>query len=197
MGQAPPGESYNTLGQGWPLIAGAGDFHGDLPSPKKYTTQPSRLTRSADIVLGIRASIGEKVLADGEYCLGRGVASIRPSHQVDRRYLWHWLTSNSQALAAKGRGATFKQVNRQDISEMVISLPRVEEQRRIAEVLDQADNLRAKRRETIALLGDLAESVFLDMFGDATTDWSVGKLGDNAEVQSGLQVTSKRKNNPI
>ena len=49
---------------------------------------------------------------------------------------------------------------------MTIPLPPFAEQKRIAAVLDQVDTLRAKRREAITLLDDLAQSIFLDMFGD-------------------------------
>lgn len=166
MGQAPKGDTYNDQRVGWPLIAGAGDFGRGVPCAKKFTTAPTRLSVPGDIVLGIRASIGEKVLADGEYCLGRGVAGLRGGTSLDARYLWHWLSSSASSLAAKGRGATFLQVNRSDIAEMPIPLPPVEEQRRIAAILDAADELRAKRRRSLALLESLAEASFLDMFGN-------------------------------
>ncbi|WP_280215492.1 restriction endonuclease subunit S [Nocardia cyriacigeorgica] len=181
MGQAPPGESYNTDSDGWPLIAGAGDFNQGSPAPKKYTTEPSKLSRSGDILLGIRASIGDKVLADKEYCIGRGVASLRPNDCIDIRYLWNWLGFSSNELAAKGKGATFKQVNSQDIAEMMIPVPPIAQQRRIAEVLDHVDALREKRRKSIALLDDLAQSIFLDMFGDSHgrhRGWPVRPAGE-------------------
>src|SRR6266496_5077576 len=139
MGQAPPGEAYNSEGTGWPLLSGASDFDGIKPSPKKYTTEASKVSEPGDIILGIRATIGEKVLVDGVYCLGRGVAAIRPSDILDARFLWHWLSYVAPKLAAKGRGATFKQVNRQDIGELPIGLPPIDEQQRVAAVLDAVD----------------------------------------------------------
>ena len=166
MGQAPSGDSYNSQGEGLPLIAGAGDFDGLRLSPKKFTSMPGKTSAEGDIILGIRASIGAKVWSDGEYCLGRGVAGLRPKSALDAGYLWHWLTHSKQALVAKGRGATFLQVNRRDIGEMPINLPPLPEQRRIAAILDQADALRAKRRQVLAYLDSLTQSVFHDMFGD-------------------------------
>lgn len=123
MGQAPKGESYNDEGRGWPLIAGPGDFGDLFPATKKHTSQASKLSRAGDIVLGIRASIGEKVLADGEYCLGRGVAALRPTPSLDDRFLWHWLDRARPVLLAKAKGATFKQVSRSDICELSIETP--------------------------------------------------------------------------
>lgn len=170
MGQAPSGESYNTTGDGLPLIAGAGDFGGGKLAVKKYTTSPTKISCSGDIILSIRASIGDKVLADGEYCLGRGVSAIRPGSSLSVRYLWHWLTSMEAELEGKGKGATFKQVNRDDISELRIPVLPIEDQCRIAKVLDQADELVAKRRRAISLLDGLAQSIFLDIFGELRTN---------------------------
>jgi four helix bundle suffix protein len=137
MGQAPDGESYNGDGDGLPLIAGAGDFGEVHPAAKKFTTAPGKVCCPGDIILGIRATIGEKVIADRAYCLGRGVAGLRARAGLDSRYLWHWLTHVAPILAGKAKGATFKQVNREDIGELAISLPQLQEQRRIAEVLDR------------------------------------------------------------
>jgi type I restriction enzyme S subunit len=166
MGQAPSGTAYNNDGKGWPLIAGAGDFYESKPKAKKFTTEASKLSRDGDIVLGIRASIGEKVLADGVYCLGRGVAALRPKKSLETGFLWHWLDHSAPRLAAKAKGATFKQVNREDIGELEIALPALEEQKRIAEVLDKAEELRTKRRAALTQLDSLTQSLFLEMFGD-------------------------------
>ncbi len=185
MGQAPDGSAYNDTRSGWPLIAGAGDFSGIRPNPKKFTSQASKLSMAGDIILGIRASIGAKVWADGEYCLGRGVAALRAGPRVEPNYLWHWLTMSRDALASKGRGATFLQVNRSDIVELPISLPPLPEQRRIASILDQADELRAKRLESIGSLTRLAFAVFDEAFGSpARTEWPVGIVGALLESAS-------------
>ena len=147
MGQAPSGEAYNLEGKGWHLIAGAGDFGAVHPAPKKFTTEASKLSKPGDIILGIRATIGEKVLSDGEYCLGRGVAALRANPKLESRFLWHWLDHTRPILSAKAKGATFKQVNRQDIKELEITLPPIAEQKRIAAILDKAEELRELRRQ--------------------------------------------------
>lgn len=172
MGQAPDGSTYNSEGRGWPLIAGASDFGVVSPAAKKYTTTKTKLSESGDVILGIRATIGEKVLSDGIYCLGRGVASLRPEAALHDRYLWHWLTHSRSEIEAKARGATFKQVNRDDIGSLLISLPPLTEQRRIAEVLDRAEALRTQRRATIAQLDALAQAIFYEMFGDPVQNFS-------------------------
>lgn len=171
MGQAPKGDTYNDDGVGWPLIAGAGDFGELHPAIRKFTTAAdARLCEPGDFVLGIRASIGEKVLADAVYCLGRGVAGLRPRPALHDRWLWHWISYASHELAQRGRGATFKQVNKSDVNSWKIPLPPIDEQRRIAAVLDAAEALRTKRGQALARLDDLPRAVFHDMFGEPSID---------------------------
>ncbi|MCC4309373.1 restriction endonuclease subunit S [Alcanivorax marinus] len=198
MGQAPAGSSYNNDGVGLPLVAGAGDFGEMYPEVKKYTSQPSKISQPGDIILGIRASIGEKVLSDKEYCLGRGVAGVRAADSIDGQYLWHCLEYVAPALKSKGRGATFLQVNRNDICSLEIPLPPLKEQKRIAKILDAADALRAKRRESLAQLDALLQSTFLDLFGDPAANpkaWAVSSIGDVCEVGTGSTPSRNNKEN--
>ena len=177
MGQAPKGDSYNTTRSGYPLIAGAGDFGELTPAPKKYTDAPTKLSRPGDLILCIRATIGDRNWSDKEYCLGRGVAGLRAQDaDLSQAYLGHWLDHVAPVLRAQGRGATFLQVSKSDIASLQIPLPPLDQQKRIAGILDAADALRAKRREALAEFDTLLQSTFLDMFGDPVTNpmgWDV------------------------
>lgn len=182
MGQAPVGSSYNENGEGLALIAGAGDFGQTTPEPKKYTTEVSKISKIDDLILCIRATIGDLNWSDKEYCLGRGVAGLRPiAHMLDKNYLWHFIGANKSQLSAKGTGSTFKQVSRSHIAEWEIPLPPLAEQKRIAAILDKADAIRRKRQQAIQLADDFLRAVFLDMFGDPVTNpkgWDCYKLED-------------------
>ena len=182
MGQAPKGDSYNTKRDGYPLIAGAGDFGELTPAPKKYTDAPTKLSRPGDLILCIRATIGDLNWSDKEYCLGRGVAGIRArDSDLIQAYLRRWLDHVAPVLRAQGRGATFRQVSKRDIASLQIPLPPLAEQKRIAGILDAADALRVKRREALAQLDTLLQSTFLDMFGDPVTNpmgWEAVTVGD-------------------
>ena len=182
MGQAPKGDSYNTTRSGYPLIAGAGDFGELTPAPKKYTDAPTKLSRPGDLILCIRATIGDRNWSDKEYCLGRGVAGLRAKDaDLSQAYLGHWLDHVAPVLRAQGRGATFLQVSKSDIASLQIPLPPLDEQKRIAGILEAADALRVKRREALAQLDTLLKSTFLDMFGDPVTNpmgWEQCVVGD-------------------
>ncbi|MFY3743306.1 restriction endonuclease subunit S [Anaeromyxobacter sp. Red801] len=168
MGQAPHGATYNTTETGLPLIAGASDLGKVFPAPSRWTNAPTQTCREGDVVLCIRATIGDRNWADRAYCLGRGVAGLRARpDKLEPRYLWHWLDAATPRLLHAARGATFLQVNRHDIESLPCSPPpSIAEQRRIADILDKADEIRTKRRESAALLADLLRAGFLDVFGD-------------------------------
>ena len=75
MGQAPKGETYNEHGDGLQLIAGAADLGRLSPKPKKWTNAPTKVGKRGDIIVCVRATIGDLNWADASYCYGRGVAA--------------------------------------------------------------------------------------------------------------------------
>ncbi|WP_237204909.1 restriction endonuclease subunit S [Rothia nasimurium] len=184
MGQAPKGDTYNTDGEGYPLIAGAGDFDnkGGI-SVSKFTTAPTRLSEPGDIIMSIRASIGATVWADKIYCLGRGVAGLRPGPELDSQFLWYWLPTVEKLLLSKARGATFVQVNRKDVEELPIELPPLDQQRKFAEEQHLKFLIQQKRERQQELFIEFERAIFNQKYAKATK--SV-KLGDIVEIRSGL-----------
>jgi type I restriction enzyme S subunit len=103
-----------------------------------------------------------------------GVKVLKATDECDSKYLYHFLRQAKIPDAGYSRHFKF-------LKELEIPLPPLPEQRRIAAILDKADALRAKRREAIAKLDQLLQSVFLEMFGDPVTNpksWPVCELGD-------------------
>ena len=189
MGQAPAGSSYNSIGEGLPLLAGAGDFGVDFPAASKFTSSPTKVSAPNDIIMCIRATIGDLNWSDRQYCLGRGVAGLRPKPKsLDRNYLWHWLSYARADLEKKARGSTFKQVSKRDVAELEIPLPNtLDEQRRIAAILDKADAIRRKREQVLTLADDFLRSVFLEMFDDPennSMNWTRRKFEAIAEIDT-------------
>lgn len=171
MGSAPPGESYNVTGQGVPMIAGAGDYGAQYPQPKKWTTAPTRVTEIGDLIVCVRATIGDLNWADKIYCLGRGVAGLRAKEgKLDIKYAAHYINSKKDELSKLGAGSTFLAIRRNDLEEFPIPLPPLGEQKRIAAILDRADAIRRKRQQAIKLADDFLRATFLDMFGDPVTN---------------------------
>jgi type I restriction enzyme S subunit len=113
---------------------------------------------------------------------------------VNYKFGYYALNNLSNVLNHIASSTTLKIVNKSTFGKIQIPIPPMEEQKRIAAILDAADILRAKRRESLAKLDDLLQSTFLDMFGDPVTNpkcWEVSKLGDQCDVRDGTHDSPK------
>jgi type I restriction enzyme, S subunit len=119
------------------------------------------------------------------------VCVIRPNQQkIDQRYLMQVINSphGRQGIARHITGTTRQRISRKNLGKVAIPLPALPEQKRIAKILDAADALRTKRRESIAQLDTLLQSTFLDMFGDPVTNpmgWTIAALADFCKTGTG------------
>ena len=122
---------------------------------------------AGSVLLSSRAPIGHVAINLKPMATNQGFKSLVPrSDAVDASYLYHWLRANRKYLESLGNGATFKEISKDVVSRIVIPLPPLSDQRRIADLLDRADTLRAKQGDFLGRLGYLTQSLFLDMFGD-------------------------------
>ena len=119
---------------------------------------------------------------DRPFCMGAdGVKVLRPKIEANLKYLYYYLKQLN--LPDAGYDRHFKYLKRTEV--VLLPLP---EQRRIAAILDQADALRAKRREALAQLDRLTQAIFVEMFGDLYTNpkgFPVSRLGDACDVRDG------------
>jgi type I restriction enzyme S subunit len=135
--------------------------------------------------------------ADEEVVYSNHFQRIRTDEdKLDSKYLSRW-------LACQFESGTFRSLCKQWVNQATVSkesllalrvpLPPLPHQKRIAAIFDQVDALRAKRHEAIDLLDDLAQAVFLDMFGDMPES---ARLAEFSQVQGGLQLSSARNSKP-
>lgn len=77
MGQSPPGETYNEIGEGSPFFQGRADFSFRFPALRVYCTAPTRIANSGDTLVCVRAPVGDVNMAAQQCCVGRGLAAVR------------------------------------------------------------------------------------------------------------------------
>lgn len=129
--------------------------------------QDKNLARKGDLLVSWAASLGVYEWDGEEACINQHIFKVVPDvTRVDQKYLRRALEASLVQMEQETHGATMKHITRDRFLGIPIQLPPLPEQRRIAAILDKADALRAKRREAIAKLDQLLQSVFLDMFGD-------------------------------
>ena len=124
---------------------------------------------------------------------------VRPkSGQLEGRYLHYFLRQTRIRIEGERRmtgSGGQRRVPEDFLAQLVIPLPPLPEQRRIAAILDQADALRAKRREALAQLDSLTQSIFIEMFGnpvDNPNGWEVAPLGEVGSLDRGVSKVRPR-----
>ena len=140
------------------------------------------------VLLSSRAPIGKVAIAGVEMYCNQGFKNLICSNRIYNRYLYHFLKDSTEYLNSLGRGATFKEISKSIVENIEIPLPPLEEQRRIAAVLDKVSDLIAKRREQLDKLDELMKARFVEMFGDPVSNpynWEKVPLSELADIRIG------------
>ena len=128
------------------------------------------------------ATVGRLALLGVEATTNQAVCHIVPDPDIaDTRYLFHALSSQVPSIVAMGVGGAQPNISQGVVRNLKVPLPPLQEQRRISAILDKAETLRAKRREALVQLDRLAQSIFVEMFGEPATNpkqWPTVTIGD-------------------
>lgn len=136
MGQSPSSSNYNTSGIGLPLIQGNADIKNRRTIRRVFTTEINKIGKCGDILMSVRAPVGEISRAVFDVCLGRGVCAIRYAND----FMYHCLIYLEPTWAKHSKGSTFESVNSGDVKDLEINLPTdPTEQTAIATVLSDMD----------------------------------------------------------
>jgi type I restriction enzyme S subunit len=139
MGQSPPSSSYNQNKKGLPFLQGKAEFGEIYPQPIKWCDKPIKIAEKNDILISVRAPVGDLNLADQKYCIGRGLAAIRLKNNVDPFFLFNCLNFFKNQILTYGTGSTFKAITKEILENFKIPLPTLPEQQEIAEILQTVD----------------------------------------------------------
>ena len=204
MGQSPAGETYNAIGAGMPLINGPAEFGRLHPTAVQWTTAPTRVCKPNDILFCVRGNTtGRMNIADKEYCIGRGVASLRGiTGRLDTSFLQYLLISKNHELynIAKAGGSTFPNIGQSQLADLAVDIPEsLHEQRAIANILETVQKAKEARQRELALERErkaaLMEHLFrhgtrgepskLAEIGEIPESWKVVELGRIAKIGNG------------
>ena len=190
MGQSPDSSTYNTANIGLPFSQGNADFGELYPKTRIWCSQPQKIAEPENILLSVRAPIGALNIAKEKCCIGRGLAAITPHKNFCfNKYIFYVLKYKHNELNAKGTGSTFKAISKSILNYLPIDLYPIDEQKRIAAILDKANELIALRKQQIEKLDLLVKSRFIEMFGNPITNdrnWDTKNLGELGELNRGI-----------
>ena len=136
MGQSPDSSDITEEQNGLLFMQGNANFTDLYPKPSEYCIAPKKISRIGDILMSVRAPVGELNLSDKRYAIGRGLCSIKPI-KVNLSYLWFYLTKSKIDFEYYSNGSTFDAITISNLSSFPIVVPKLKEQQEIAKYLDE------------------------------------------------------------
>ncbi len=199
MGQSPNSENYTDDPNDYILVQGNADMKNGRVLPRVWTTQVTKQAEKDDLILSVRAPVGDIGKTAYDVVIGRGVAAIKGNE---------FIFQNLGKMKSDGywtrysTGSTFESINSTDIKEAIISVPAIEEQDKIGSFFKQLDETIALHQRKLDLLKEQKKGFLQKMFpkngakvpelrfAGFADDWEDRKLSSIAE-----RVTRKNKNN--
>ena len=195
MGQSPDSRSYNEEGHGLPFYQGKTEFGKLSPTARKWCTEPTKIAEAGDILLSVRAPVGPTNMAVEKCCIGRGLASVRAYEPIDSTYLLYCFRNIESWLSQQGTGTTFTAISGDFIRSLGIMIAPINEQKRIADKLDnllaRVDACRERLDHVRLILKRFRQSVLsAATSGQLTEDWRKEKNHslDSWQTKSGDEV---------
>jgi type I restriction enzyme S subunit len=126
----------------------------------------SRIAPTGSVILPTRMALGKATITTVPVAINQDLKIAVPKRPLNSRFLLHFLQSASNEIQRLGAGATVQGVTLEKLAQIEMPLPPLDEQRKIAAVLDKADALRRQRQESLQLTEKILKLAFIDLFGD-------------------------------
>lgn len=195
LGQSPKSEYYNKEGKGYPFLQGNRTFGFKYPTFDTYTTMLTKLAKSGDVIMSVRAPVGDLNITPVDICLGRGVCSLRMKNG-NQDFLYYMMKYYIPHLTTKENGTIFGSVNRNDISNLEVDIPEDKEvQKNIARYLEMIDDKILLYKNINNNLEQQANAIFIKeflRFENLPKGWKKASLIDIADYLNGLAMQKYR-----
>jgi type I restriction enzyme S subunit len=178
MGQAPPGEQYNTNGKGT-LFVKVGEFGLLYPRKEIWTTSPLKYAKLGDVLICVvGATVGKLNLAI-DCAIGRSVAALRPATSMDTKFLYYSLMPYTIRLRRNSRGSAQGVIGKTELNAIELWVPTIGIQKRIVAKVDElmgiCDALESQQRERESRKSVLVRAS-LSRFAESPTPENLGYL---------------------
>lgn len=141
MGQSPDGSSYNEDGIGTVFYQGRAEFGSRFPTRRLFTTQPKRMAAKGDVLMSVRAPVGDLNVAYESCCLGRGLAGIQSNSGCQSFVLYTMFALKQQLDMFNGEGTVFGSINKNNMANLPVLIPSGEVLRQFEELVSPIDDV--------------------------------------------------------
>lgn len=194
MGQSPKSEFYNSVGEGLPFMQGVRTFGRMYPKIDMWCTMPTKVADAGDVLLSVRAPVGDLNFAPERMCIGRGLASLKSRNN---KFLYYLIEANKERLISSQTGSVFGSVNATMLKNFKLTVPtdNNETQDKIADILgtlDEKIELNRKMNETLEQIGQaLFRHYFID--NPEAEKWEKSTIGAHYSVLLGGTPSRSKK----
>lgn len=140
MGQSPDGKTYNQEGKGLPFMQGSAEFGEHNPVPEKWCSDPKKIAEPGDLLLSVRAPVGDTNFADQRIAVGRGLSIIRANKESLTEFIRLVIQMNVAELIASSGSGMFASITGKNLKEFKVNLPPLPEQKRIVDLVSSVDS---------------------------------------------------------
>ena len=140
MGQSPPGNTYNEVGDGIVFFQGRSDFGFRFPTERVYCTSPKRIAKRFDVLLSVRAPVGDINMAMEECCIGRGLAAIRHKKGYTSYAYYKVKSLQDEFDVFEREGTVFGAVSKNDLKSIKTTMPSEKLVRKFEDVVSPIDS---------------------------------------------------------
>lgn len=159
MGQSPSGSSYNEDSIGEVFYQGRAEFGFRFPTRRLFTTEPKRMAEAGDVLLSVRAPVGDLNVAYERCCIGRGLGAIHSKYGNSSFVLYTMFALRPQLDVFNGEGTVFGSINRDALNSMPIEIPSTDKIAQFEAVVRPMDELIRTNYEEICRLEVLRDSL--------------------------------------
>ena len=189
MGQSPSSSNYSENEDDTILIQGNADLINGKVVPRIYTSEITKISKPGDIILTVRAPVGDLAINEFNSCIGRGVCSIEGN-----KFIYYFLQSlkNKHVWERLSQGSTFESINSNDIKNLNVKIPSKKIQKSISSFLTIIDNKIELLEKKYSQYQDFKKYLMQQIFTQKLRfDFNIIKLNDICDINKGKQLNKE------
>jgi type I restriction enzyme S subunit len=182
MGQSPDGKSYNQSGEGLPFMQGSAEFGDHHPTPEKWCSDPKKIAEPGDLLLSVRAPVGDTNFANQRIAVGRGLSVIRANSKSLTEFIRFVIQLNVTEMIASSGSGMFASITGKNLKEFKVLLPPLPEQKRIVDLISSLDSYIESLQLQLESAKKSRNAVLHELLTAGGDNWVETKLGEVAHL---------------
>ncbi len=159
MGQSPKGDTYNENATGTVFYQGRAEFGSRFPTRRLFTTDPKRMASEYDVLMSVRAPVGDINVATEPCCIGRGLAAIHSKDNHQSFVLYTLFAIREQLDVFNGEGTVFGSINKDSLNDMPITIPNKNTLEYFEKLVSPLDSIIRNNYEEICRLQNIRDTL--------------------------------------